>query len=170
MGLQEDHTASGHGGGRGEGQVIDFEHHGHDVGKLDDSSRVEAELLVIVEDSVHVLNPDSVDWSIEHDPLPVRTGAFSVVTHNNSQHSVSPFVGGVIEVTIELVLPDTLGVHDFHLDLEVVLLVGDLLLDAGHGVFEDLDGSTLTSEGLSNHHESMSNLDHVKQLQGLLDE
>jgi hypothetical protein len=169
MGFQENHTTSGDSGRRSEGQIIDLEHHSHDVGKLDNSSRVKAELLIIVQDGVHVLNPHCVDGAIKHNPLSVRRSALSEVTDDNSQHTISPLVSGFIKVTVELILPDTLGVHHLHLNLEEVLVLGLLLMDASHSVFEDLDGVTLTSEGLSNHHESMANLDHIKELEGLLD-
>jgi hypothetical protein len=43
-------------------------------------------------------------------------------------------------------------------------------MDAGHGILEYLDSVTLASEGLSDYHESMSNLDHIKELKGLFDE
>ena len=40
---------------------------------MNDFSGHEAELLVVVEDGVHVLDPQSVDRSVENDPLVIRS-------------------------------------------------------------------------------------------------
>jgi hypothetical protein len=37
--------------------------------ELDDLPRAEAQLLVVIQHRVHVLNPDSIYWPVEHVPL-----------------------------------------------------------------------------------------------------
>ena len=67
--LHVNHTAAGHSGRRSDRQVLYFEHHCHVVGERDDLSGVKAELLIVVEHSVHGLNPEGIDGAIEHDPM-----------------------------------------------------------------------------------------------------
>ena len=45
-----------------------------DLCELDDLPGAEAQLLVVVEHRVHVLNPDGVHWPIEHVPLLAGVG------------------------------------------------------------------------------------------------
>lgn len=42
--------------------------------ELDDLPRAEAQLLVVVQHRVHVLNPDGIHWPIEHVPLLIGVG------------------------------------------------------------------------------------------------
>jgi hypothetical protein len=69
LGLQEDHPATGNRGRRRIGQVLHLEHHRHPICQLDDLSTRQAELLVVVQDSVHVLNPYCVHGPVEDHPL-----------------------------------------------------------------------------------------------------
>jgi len=40
-----------------------------DLGQFDDLPTCEAEFLVVVQHSVHVLNPDGIHWSVKQVPL-----------------------------------------------------------------------------------------------------
>jgi len=44
-------------------------------------------LLIVVEYGVHVLNPDGVDRSVEHDPLAVERHVPRVLTESVCQHA-----------------------------------------------------------------------------------
>jgi hypothetical protein len=72
MGLHEDHTASTDSSWRCLRQVFYFKYHGHGRFELNDLSTVKAELFVIIEDSVHVLNPHCIDGAIKYNPLSIR--------------------------------------------------------------------------------------------------
>ena len=50
---------------------------------LDDLSTTEAEFLVVIQYSVHALDPQSVHWSVKHEPLLVR----SIVGHSLSDEA-----------------------------------------------------------------------------------
>lgn len=52
-----DHSTTGHCGRGGLGQVSHLEYHGHVLGEGDDLATVQTEFLVIVQDSVHTLDP-----------------------------------------------------------------------------------------------------------------
>ena len=69
--LDVDHAAARHGRGRGDGEVLHLEDHRHGRGHGDHLARHEAELLVVVEHRVHVLDPDGVDGPVEEHPLAV---------------------------------------------------------------------------------------------------
>jgi hypothetical protein len=71
-------------------QVFDLEHDGHCGLKLDDLARVKTELLVIVEHSVHVLNPNGIDWPIEDDPFTISGLRFSAISNLDGKHTIAP--------------------------------------------------------------------------------
>ncbi len=73
--LQVDHTTARDGCWGGDLQIIDLEHHRAGFGHLNTLTIVETEHLVVIEHSVHVLDPESVDWTIENDP-PLLIGIF----------------------------------------------------------------------------------------------
>mmetsp|Transcript_7185 Transcript_7185/g.14521 ORF Transcript_7185/g.14521 Transcript_7185/m.14521 type:complete len:209 (+) Transcript_7185:6677-7303(+) len=71
-GLGEDDAETGDRCRRGLLQVLRLEHHGHRVRHFDNLSRHETELFVVIEDSVHVLDPDGIDRTVKKNPLTVR--------------------------------------------------------------------------------------------------
>ena len=56
---------------RGHLQIHRLKHEVGCWGQLDDLTRHEAQLLVVVKHCVHVLDPDGVDWPVKQEPLPV---------------------------------------------------------------------------------------------------
>lgn len=71
-GLHVDHTTSTHRSRGGLQQIHDLKNHAHAVTHLNDLTAIEAQLLVIIQYRVHVLNPDSVHRPVEDDPLSIR--------------------------------------------------------------------------------------------------
>jgi hypothetical protein len=69
-------------------------------GELDDLARVQAKLLVIVEHGVHILNPDGIDWAIEHDPVLVLRLVSAASLHNNGQHTIIPLLSRWVNVSV----------------------------------------------------------------------
>ena len=59
-------------------QVLRLKDHILSVSHLDDLSAHEAELLVVVEHCVHVLDPDGVDRSVKDYPLPTDSQVFGL--------------------------------------------------------------------------------------------
>ena len=57
---------------RGLGKIHSLKDQTHDVRHLNDFSAHQTEFLVIIEYSVHVLDPHGVDRAIKQHPLPVR--------------------------------------------------------------------------------------------------
>ena len=49
-----------------------------------------SDLLVVVEHGVHVLDPDGVDRSVEHDPLAVERHVPRVLAERRRQHAFTP--------------------------------------------------------------------------------
>ena len=63
--VNKDHPASGDSSGGGHQQVLDLEHHGECNRQLDPLSVRQAQHPVVIEDGVHVLDPDGVDRPVE---------------------------------------------------------------------------------------------------------
>ena len=125
------HAAARYGGGGGHGQILNFEHHGHCGREGEDLSGVEAELLVVVQDGVHALNPQCVDGAVADDPVLLRAEVFYGLAHELGQNSVSPLVGLLVELPVQLPHGDRFGVHNVGVDLLV-----PALLQGSHGPLE----------------------------------
>lgn len=72
FGLHIHHTASRNGSGRSNSQIFDFKHHGHARGQLNDLTRIQTQLLVVVKHCVHVFDPEGIHRAVEHNPVQFR--------------------------------------------------------------------------------------------------
>ena len=57
----------------GDFQIHGFKHEIGGVGQLDDFTAHQTQLLIVIQHSVHVLDPDSVHRAVKDQPLPVRS-------------------------------------------------------------------------------------------------
>mmetsp|Transcript_42091 Transcript_42091/g.120823 ORF Transcript_42091/g.120823 Transcript_42091/m.120823 type:complete len:297 (-) Transcript_42091:3334-4224(-) len=93
-------------------QIPDLEQHRGDDRQLDDLAAVEAQLLVIVQHRVHVLDPDGVHGPVEHDPLaPAVAEGLRGLAHGDRQHAVCPLLRVQVGLAVQLPLGDGLGVN-----------------------------------------------------------
>ena len=71
-------------------------------------------------------------------------------------------------------LQDRLRIHREHIDLGVRFGIfarcSFLVSDGRHGILQDFYDATLAGEGKTDDHETVSNLDHIVQFEGLLDD
>lgn len=79
--LHQHHTATRNSGWGGLGKIFDLKHHGHGGFQLNDLTGVEAKFLVVIEHSVHVFDPNSVDRTIKDKPFSIRSQALSTVAN-----------------------------------------------------------------------------------------
>ena len=97
-----------------DGEVLHLEDHRHRCRHRDHLAAHQAELLVVVEHRVHVLDPDRVDGTIQQNPLPIfrftylRLRGVSVL---DSEHAVGPLVGNGIEAPVELAHRHRFRIH-----------------------------------------------------------
>mmetsp|Transcript_11712 Transcript_11712/g.17848 ORF Transcript_11712/g.17848 Transcript_11712/m.17848 type:complete len:936 (+) Transcript_11712:4723-7530(+) len=167
--LHVHHTAARHRGGRGSLQIFDLEHHSHAVGQSDDLSGVEAELLVVIEHSVHVLDPNGVDGAVENEPSAiVGAHAGGHVSELDGEDSIRPVMTDFIEVTVELSHGDGLGVESG--DVSLALAHEAFRMQLGEGEGQHLEAVGLAGEGQAHNHESMPDNDHFVKLDGFHDE
>ena len=164
-GLKQDHTTTRDGSRRGLSQILDLEHDGHRRLELDNSTRRQAKLLIVIEHSVHVFDPNSIDGTIEDDPLAVVCITISAASNLESEHAIGPFTRVLIVVTVKLRLQDGLGVDIVGLNWHKPLVV-----DSGERVLQDLDDLCLSREGTADHHQTVSNHDRLIKLDALFNE
>ena len=81
-GVKVHHAAATNGGGGRHGEILDLEHHVYGGSELDSLAVCETQHLIIIEDSVHVLDPQCVDRTVAHDPFVVVGGVFDALTYN----------------------------------------------------------------------------------------
>ena len=83
---------------------MDLEKHSQLRSELDSFSVGKTKSHVIIEHSVHVFNPDSVDGTVKDDPFTLLNfclfGAFS---HDDGNDTIGPTLGVWIEFTIQLI-------------------------------------------------------------------
>eukprot|EP00760_Papus_ankaliazontas_P017927 PhM_4_TR17401/c0_g2_i1/m.82101 len=165
-GFQVNHTSARHGGGGGDGQVLDLEPYVHQRRHCDDLTGDEAELLVLVQHSVHGLNPERVDRAVEDDPLARGARVPCGFAEQPSEDTVGPLVRRLVVLAVELAHRDGLGVADKRPDLrelfEVVVIARDR-----HCLLEDAGGGGLAAHRRTDGHETVSQHRHLEQLDAL---
>ena len=76
-------------GWRSDGQILDLKQHVHGVVKLDSLTVGQAKHLVVIQNSVHVFDPQSVYRSVTHNPLVIFSGVLSGDSQKRSLWSLS---------------------------------------------------------------------------------
>lgn len=131
--LHVHHTTAGDSGWGGDLQVIDFEHHSAGLGHLNSLTVVKTQHLVVVKHSVHVLNPESIDWTIVDNPA-LELGFLGVfecvhsLLHQVRDNTLSPLISELVDFTEELTHGDGLGVQGLDLDSLVPNIIVLLIL------------------------------------------
>ena len=57
---------------------------------LDNLSTAETQLLIVIQDCVHALNPKGVNWTIEHEPLLIWCVVGHSLTNEAGYDAISP--------------------------------------------------------------------------------
>jgi len=164
--LHVHHTAAGNSSRRSHSQIFDLEHHCHVFTQGNNLTRVEAQLLVIIEHSVHRLNPQSVDRAIEHDPVLVRVGILTSVSDKASSNTVHPLIGSQVHGTIKLVHSDGFGIQNVAVSNLKVLLIFKLSLS----MLQHFVIKSLTATRWADQHETVTHLARIVQLNDLVEE
>jgi hypothetical protein len=134
--FQIDHTTSTDSSRGGFNKVIDLEHHSAGIRHLDSFSVRETKHFVIIEDSIHVLDPHGIDRSIEVNPA--LDGSFDwVITFagiyscldETRDNTLLPFVCIRVGLTIEFSLSDGFGIEHLYLHSFVPALRVNLSVD-----------------------------------------
>jgi hypothetical protein len=134
--------------------------------QLDNLSRIKAQFLVVIQDGVHVLNPDSIYRSIKHNPVLVSCLIFDAIEHNFHKDSVSPFLSRGVGKAIHLVLGNRFGVQTIYMHFLVMLC----LTESRKSVLQDFIIASFTCSSWSHYHETMSNYSSIVQLKRFCDE
>ena len=79
------------------------------------SYRSQAKFLVIVQDSVHVLDPDGVHRPIEEHPLQVGIVLLDADADEHAENPVLPLMSVLIELTVQLTHRDGLRIQMINL-------------------------------------------------------
>jgi len=98
------HTTARYSGRGGLLQVRCFEHHTHRTTHLNDFTRHQTQLFIVVKYRVHVLNPHGVNGTVKNKPLAkvfhiAQIGLFAIV---DGQDTIGPLVRNGIETTVQL--------------------------------------------------------------------
>eukprot|EP00964_Phaeocystis_antarctica_P055483 scaffold32640_cov63-Phaeocystis_antarctica.AAC.1 len=166
--LHVDHAAARDGGGRGDSEVHALEDQVHARRHGDDLARHEAELLVVVEHRVHVLDPHRVDRPVEDHPPPLDRLVLRALPVDDREDAVGPLVAHRVELAVEPAGRHRLGVEArvAHLDVALHLLLGEQRERGGEGAVV----GGLTREGQPDDHEAVAHEEHLVDLEHLGDE
>mmetsp|Transcript_35153 Transcript_35153/g.59176 ORF Transcript_35153/g.59176 Transcript_35153/m.59176 type:complete len:211 (-) Transcript_35153:681-1313(-) len=166
MRLQVHHAAARDGRRGGHREVVHLEDHVHVGAHGDDLGVGQAQLLVVVQHRVHVLDPDGIHGPVEHEPLLVGSGVLTELAHVAGQHAVRPLVRGLVEVAVKLAHGDGLGVE--HDDAHFVVLCGALLGQERHGPLQGAVAAALAPPRRAHEHQPVAHDGHLVQLDDLL--
>ena len=72
--------------GARSGTYLKYDAHGR--GHLNDLTVGQAELAIVIQHGVHVLNPERIHRPIQHQPLPGGTGIAGQLLERHSQHTI----------------------------------------------------------------------------------
>mmetsp|Transcript_75508 Transcript_75508/g.180374 ORF Transcript_75508/g.180374 Transcript_75508/m.180374 type:complete len:801 (-) Transcript_75508:7569-9971(-) len=162
--LQEDDAHAAH---RGRGRVVqvpDLEQHGGDGGELDNLATVQAELLVVVQHGVHVLDPNGIHWAVQDHPLALAIPeGLHRLSHCDGQHAIRPLLGVQVTLAVELALGDGLWVHHVLSHRHHLLPVGQLAQGFGQHVLH----VGLAAGGDAHRHEPVAHQHGLPELNDL---
>ena len=79
-----------------------------DLWKFDNFSTAETQFLIVIQHSVHVLNPQSINWSIKHVPAEVLITGCTTHTDQGRQDTISP---GKLQVCCVVTVSKYLGIN-----------------------------------------------------------
>lgn len=136
--------------------------------ELDDLPGSEAELLVVVQHGVHVLDPESVHRSVENQPFPVEINGSGKGAVGHRQNAVAPFVRGGIELSVQLTHRNGFGIDDG--DLHAMFVHQPSVLQETEAVGQHPIGRGLATERQSDDHEAVTHDHHLVNLLDLLEE
>ena len=174
MRLHVHHAAARDGGGGRDGEIHRLEDEVHDARHGDDLATHQAELLVVVEHRVHVLDPDGVDGAVEDHPLAHARRVLRARAVDDREDAVRPLMADWIELAVQPARRDRLWVQARRRDLEPLFeergLAEVLLVEEGEGLGEGAVCARLARKGQADDHEAMAHEEHLVHLEHLGDE
>mmetsp|Transcript_53887 Transcript_53887/g.129836 ORF Transcript_53887/g.129836 Transcript_53887/m.129836 type:complete len:642 (-) Transcript_53887:378-2303(-) len=154
-----DDTGTGHSRGRGIVQVLVLEHNLDIVSHRDSITGGKSQNTVIVKHGVEILNPDSVDRAVTHDPSVVRVLAVVELLPHGGEDSLRPLAGQRVSLTVHLFGTDGLRV-------EARLLVDDVL-DCRERRLQNFNDAGLATAGGARKHDAVAHQRRLVQLHNL---
>eukprot|EP00967_Tisochrysis_lutea_P005318 scaffold6363_cov25-Tisochrysis_lutea.AAC.4 len=157
-----------HGGWRGDREVHGLKDQVHPRRHGNYLARHQAELLVVVEYRVHVLDPNRVDGPVKDHPSPLVRGVLGAIAVNDSQDAIGPFVGNLVELTVQPSRRHRLRVETRRCD--ALESANALVREARKRGGEHAVIRRLAREGQPHDHEAMPDQEHFIHLEHLGDE
>ena len=84
---------------------------------MDDLTTHQTQLLIVVQHSVHVLNPNGIHGPVKDEPLAVWCGGVGKCLVTHGENSVRPFMRHWIKFAVQLPHSDGLRIEDNDLNL-----------------------------------------------------
>ncbi len=110
-------------GGRSNSQIFNLRHNCHIWSKGKYLSRIETQLLIIIQDLYHILNPESIHWPIKHNPMALACTIRATLPYCIGKNTVHPFVSDLVEHTVELANCNRFWVESVGIYLVVALVL-----------------------------------------------
>ena len=175
MRLHVDDPDAAHGCWGGDLEVHRFEHDAHHVGHADHLAALQAELLVIIEDGIHVLDPHGVDGPVEDNPLAVvlLAARHHAVVHTvavcDRENAVGPLMRDHVKVAIQLPHIDRLWVDHHRVDA-IPRPRGLVVVQVGHCLLQHFPPRGLSGKRKAYNHETVADEHHLVDLHDLVED
>ena len=138
--------------------------------KLDTLTVGQAKSHVVIEHSVHVLDPNSIDGTIKNSPHLLIGLVLRSHSHDLGGKTISPLLRNEVDLTIKLTHRDSLRVKDLLVD-ELEASIGVILFaESCHHISQHLIASGFTATGGSDQHDTETHVESLIQVNYLLHE
>jgi hypothetical protein len=110
-------------GGRSNSQILNLKHHCHIRSKCKYLSGIEAQFFIIIQDCIHILDPESIHWPIKHNPMALACTIRATLPYCIGKNTVHPLARDLVEHTVELTHCYRFWVEDMGIYLVIALVL-----------------------------------------------
>lgn len=84
---------------------------------------IQAQLLIIIKDSIHILDPESIHRPIKHNPILLTRPILAAFPHRIGEHTIDPLPCSLVKHAVELAHCDGFGVEHAGVDFVVTVVL-----------------------------------------------
>lgn len=156
-GLQINHTATWYSGGWGNGEIVDFEHHCKCSWKLNSLSIRKTQHFVVIQYSVHILDPQSINRTVKNNPLLSITAVSNIGSDQSSYNTISPLICQHIYIPKQFVHCHWFGIETLLLYTFMIIILWALLVQLLHGFGQCTAYCSFSCSCETNNHNTVTN-------------
>lgn len=155
--FQIDHTTTWDGGGWGNSEIVDFEHHCECRWKLDSLSIRKTQHFIIIQHCVHIFNPQCIDWTIKNNPFLSITAISNISPYQSSYNTISPLICQQIYIPKQFIHCNWFRVETLLLYTFMIIIQWALLIELFHSFSQRATYCSFSCPCKTNNHDTVTN-------------